>query len=210
MNHPTVGRTPEAPSSSARRHRSSRPRSLKLQLHRGRFHHGGASRRSSEQALLVEESRSRARRKPGVVAVDVPASFASRSVEFVAEMENLWSNRIAGSKIVINERTGTIVIGKDVQISPVAIMHGALTVEVRTSWKSRNPSRFRKAKPRYAADRRDAKEEKAKNVVLRERRHRSRNWCARCKPSARRRATSSRSCKTSAAAGALNAEIEVI
>ena len=41
---------------------------------------------------------------------------------------------------MINERTGTIVMGKDVQIAPVAIMHGALTVEVRTALEVSQPA----------------------------------------------------------------------
>ena len=36
------------------------------------------------------------------------------------------------AKIVVNERTGTIVMGKDVRISPVAILHGNLSVEIQT------------------------------------------------------------------------------
>ena len=34
---------------------------------------------------------------------------------------------------MINERTGTIVLGKDVRIAPVAILHGNLNVEIQTS-----------------------------------------------------------------------------
>jgi flagellar P-ring protein precursor FlgI len=47
-------------------------------------------------------------------------------------MELLSVDADRPSKIVINERTGTIVMGKDVKITPVAIMHGALSVEIRT------------------------------------------------------------------------------
>ena len=41
------------------------------------------------------------------------------------------TDRVA--KIVVNERTGTIIMGKDVRISPVAIMQGSLTVEIQTT-----------------------------------------------------------------------------
>ena len=37
------------------------------------------------------------------------------------------------ARVVINERTGTIVMGKQVQVAPVTIMHGNLSVEVQTS-----------------------------------------------------------------------------
>jgi len=102
-----------------------------------------------------------------VVAVDLPAAYASRLVEFVAEMENLTVDADRRSKIVINERTGTIVMGKDVQIAPVAIMHGALTVEVRTKLDVSQPEPLSAGKtvvvPQVNVD---AKEDKARNVVL--------------------------------------------
>ena len=38
------------------------------------------------------------------------------------------------SRVIVNERTGTIVMGKQVHVSPVAIMHGNLSVEVQTNF----------------------------------------------------------------------------
>jgi len=52
--------------------------------------------------------------------------------EFIAAMEELRVDVDALAKIVVNERTGTIVMGKDVRISPVAILHGNLSVEIQT------------------------------------------------------------------------------
>src|SRR6185312_11124398 len=43
------------------------------------------------------------------------------------------------AKIVVNERTGTIVMGKDVRISPVAILHGNLSVEIQTTYQVSQP-----------------------------------------------------------------------
>ncbi len=68
----------------------------------------------------------------GLLVVDVPPSYSTRTVEFISEMELLSVDADRPAKIVINERTGTIVMGKDVKITPVAIMHGALSVEIRT------------------------------------------------------------------------------
>ena len=44
------------------------------------------------------------------------------------------------ARVIVNERTGTIVMGKEVRVSPVAIMHGNLTVEIQTISKSRSLS----------------------------------------------------------------------
>jgi len=46
------------------------------------------------------------------------------------------------AKIVINERTGTIVMGNDVRIAPVSILHGALTVEIQTNYTVSQPAPF--------------------------------------------------------------------
>ncbi|WP_411033992.1 flagellar basal body P-ring protein FlgI [Shinella sp. BYT-45] len=48
----------------------------------------------------------------------------------MADIENLVIETDAPARVVINERTGTIVIGQDVRISPVAVSYGTLTVQV--------------------------------------------------------------------------------
>jgi len=58
------------------------------------------------------------------VSVTLPSSYSGRNIEFVSELENLTVEADRPSRVVINERTGTIVMGKEVKISPVAIMHG--------------------------------------------------------------------------------------
>lgn len=52
------------------------------------------------------------------------------AARFVAELENLLVVADAPARVVIDERTGTIVIGQDVRISKVAISHGTLTVRI--------------------------------------------------------------------------------
>ena len=73
------------------------------------------------------------------------------------------------AKVVINERTGTIVMGKEVRVSPVAIMHGNLTVEIQTTYDVSQPGPFSngttQVTPQVSVG---VKEEKARNVVLKE------------------------------------------
>lgn len=82
-------------------------------------------------------------------------------------MENLTVEADHAERIVINEKTGTIVLGKDVKISPVAILHGALSVEVRTTLEVTQPgplsSGTTAVAPQTAVT---ATEEKARNIVL--------------------------------------------
>jgi flagellar P-ring protein FlgI len=102
-----------------------------------------------------------------VVSVNIPETYASRTVEFVAEMENLTVEAGRPEKIIINERTGTLVLGKEVRISPVAILHGALTVEVRTTLEVSQPAPNSQGQTVVVPQTKvDAKEEKAKNVIL--------------------------------------------
>lgn len=53
-------------------------------------------------------------------------------LEMIVTVENLPIEPDTVARVVINERTGTVVIGQQVRISPVAICHGGLTVEVQT------------------------------------------------------------------------------
>lgn len=52
------------------------------------------------------------------------------SARFFAELENIIVHSDTPARVVVDERTGTIVIGQDVQISRVAVSHGTLTVRV--------------------------------------------------------------------------------
>lgn len=61
---------------------------------------------------------------------------------FIAEIEALRVNPDQVAKVVIDERTGTVVIGRDVQISTVAITHGNLTVRITETPEVSQPSPF--------------------------------------------------------------------
>jgi flagellar P-ring protein precursor FlgI len=73
------------------------------------------------------------------VKVTIPEAYKSRPVEFMAELEAIDVSVDVPTRVVINERTGTIVIGEAVRISPVAISHGNLTVEIKTDTKVSQP-----------------------------------------------------------------------
>jgi flagellar P-ring protein precursor FlgI len=60
----------------------------------------------------------------------------------MAEIENLTVETDTPAKVVINERTGTIVIGADVRISRVAVSYGTLTVQVTESPQVIQPAPF--------------------------------------------------------------------
>ncbi|MCV4939068.1 flagellar basal body P-ring protein FlgI, partial [Escherichia coli] len=67
----------------------------------------------------------------GAVKVVVPAEYKDRVVELVSEREDLEVTPVRRARVVINERTGTIVAGGEVRLSPSAVVHGGLTVVVK-------------------------------------------------------------------------------
>lgn len=68
---------------------------------------------------------------PGSVTLTMPEIYANRAVEFVAALETLEVKPDAQSKVVLNERTGTVVMGESVRISTVAVTHGSLSLVVK-------------------------------------------------------------------------------
>jgi flagellar P-ring protein FlgI len=66
----------------------------------------------------------------GSVKVNVPTGYENRTVDLVAALEEIEVKVVRRARVVINERTGTIVAGGDVRLSPAAIVHGNLTIVV--------------------------------------------------------------------------------
>lgn len=72
-------------------------------------------------------------RDPGTVQVAVPPDYRSELVNFISELEELPVVPDNAAKVVINERTGTIVMGGNVTIDEVAIAQGALSIKISKS-----------------------------------------------------------------------------
>jgi flagellar P-ring protein precursor FlgI len=66
----------------------------------------------------------------GTIDVVSPAPFEGKGVELLAMIESLDINPDQAAVVVVNEKTGTVVIGQGVRVSKVAISHGDLTVKV--------------------------------------------------------------------------------
>jgi len=83
-------------------------------------------------------------RDAGTVLVPVPKSFDKRVPDFIAELEGLEVVPDVAVRVVVNERTGTVVLGEHVRIDPVAIAHGGLTLEVKEQVEVSQPQPFAK------------------------------------------------------------------
>lgn len=67
---------------------------------------------------------------PETVAVRVPMEYRGDTVSFISAIENVEIDPDQKARIVIDERTGTIVMGSTVHISKVAIAHGNLSIRI--------------------------------------------------------------------------------
>ena len=140
VNHPTVGRAPAgalvevaAPSVPPD------PSGVLLQLRRPDFVTAARVREAIAQelpgAIAVAES-------SGAVRVRLPADMQNSPVEFLARLEALEVETDRPARVVLNERTGTVVIGSAVRIAPVAVLHGGLTVQIVTDYIVSQPGPF--------------------------------------------------------------------
>lgn len=67
----------------------------------------------------------------GAVQVTIPPELQANTVQFVASLENLDVKADTLARIVVNERTGTIVMGKEIKLSTVAVSHGNLSLIIK-------------------------------------------------------------------------------
>jgi flagellar P-ring protein precursor FlgI len=79
---------------------------------------------------------------PVSVRVQAPVDPAQR-VSFVSLLEDLeLEPGDAPARVIVNSRTGTVVIGSHVKVSPAAVAHGSLTVTIKESFDVSQPNAF--------------------------------------------------------------------
>jgi flagellar P-ring protein precursor FlgI len=165
VNHPTVGRIPDGAIVEVASPTLKISSSVRLQLRQADF----TTAARVAEAINKKFGAAANAESAGVVAVNLPAEFQKTPTEFVAALEALTVDTDRLSRIVINERTGTIVMGKDVHIAPVAVMQGNLTVAVQTVMKVSQPSALAagttQVTPQVEVE---AKEERARDILLKE------------------------------------------
>jgi flagellar P-ring protein precursor FlgI len=169
VNHPTVGRAPNA-ATVERAAPSVEPKSVaRLQLREPDFTTSARIVEAVNKKFGSEGKPAAHAENSGLVSVTIPAEYATRTTEFLAGLETLTVEPDRAAKVIINERTGTIVLGKEVRISPVAIMHGTLNVEVQTVSAVSQPLPLSDGTTQVAQqDKVAATEQKSRNVVLKQ------------------------------------------
>jgi flagellar P-ring protein precursor FlgI len=138
VNHPTVGRIP----GGALVERDSSldlaklPR-LSLLLNEASFSTAEAAASAinhelAAQAATVVDSRR--------IEIQVPATAQTAIPALLARLENIEVEVRRRAKVVVNERTGTVVLGKDVHLGAVSILHGNFSIEVTTTYSVSQPN----------------------------------------------------------------------
>ncbi len=80
----------------------------------------------------------------GTIDIVVPFQYEGNAVEFLANIEGLNVEPDQRAKVVVNEKTGTVVIGEKVRISKIAISHGNISLEVGGGKKSKKKGEKKK------------------------------------------------------------------
>jgi flagellar P-ring protein precursor FlgI len=79
---------------------------------------------------------------PGTIEIHIPDRLVGDKVPLLASLSELEVEPDNDAKVVINERTGTVVMGNQVRISTIAIAHGNLSIIVREGRKAYQPLPF--------------------------------------------------------------------
>jgi flagellar P-ring protein precursor FlgI len=87
----------------------------------------------------------------GTLKLQVPEDFQDRVVQMVALVENLEVTPDTVAKVILNEKTGTVVIGENVRISTVAVAHGSLSIQIKERIMVSQPQPFAPAPPEGAS-----------------------------------------------------------
>jgi len=140
-NHPTVGRIPGGGIVKKEIPLAMPEEELSLILSRPDF------TTASRMSEIINEDFSQSLAKavdPSTVKVEIPQEYQKEGllISFISRIENLSlvPDRIA--RVVINERTGTIVVGEDVKIFPTAVAHGGLFITITQTPIISQPSAF--------------------------------------------------------------------
>jgi len=165
MNHPTTGRVP----AGARVERSlafdfNRLAPVSLLLRESDFSTAGeisdAINREFGHAVASA-------RDGGRVEVDPAAIGVANLTAVLARIENLIVPVHRRARVVLSERTGTIVMGKDVRLGAVSILHGGFSVQIQTEYSVSQPAPLSAGKTEVVANTEvQAKDSPAKRLEI--------------------------------------------
>jgi flagellar P-ring protein FlgI len=165
VNHPTVGRIPNG--GLVERDSAldlTKMQNLSLLLQDASFTTGEEvaaviNRELASPSATVVDSRR--------IQISLPANRDLPAL--LARVENLEITVHRRAMVVVNERTGTVVLGKDVRLGAVSILHGTFSIEVTTTYSASQPNPLSSGQTEVIAETKvKAGETPARNVALTE------------------------------------------
>jgi flagellar P-ring protein FlgI len=163
-NQPTSGRVP----SGATVERAVTPNiekdALTLGLKRPDFTTANNIAEAVNKALGEEAAKAI---DPAAIEIKVPAAYKGKAVSLITKLETLEVEADQRAKVVVSERTGTVVAGERVRIHPVAVAHGGISISVMATPVVFQPNAFsqgRTAQTKQAQI--DAREKEKQMVAL--------------------------------------------
>jgi flagellar P-ring protein precursor FlgI len=105
---------------------------------------------------------------PAQIEIKVPAAFKGKAVGLVTKLETLEVQADEKARVVVSERTGTVVAGERVRIHPVAVAHGGLSISIQATPMVFQPNAFSQGGKTVATKQGqiDAKEKEKAMVAL--------------------------------------------
>jgi len=103
---------------------------------------------------------------PSTVQIMIPKQYAGKVVALLTEIEQLQIEPDLPAKIVIDERSGIIVMGRDVRVSTVAVAQGNLTVSINETPQVSQPAPFSRGQTRVVPRTQVGVQEDGKKLAL--------------------------------------------
>jgi flagellar P-ring protein precursor FlgI len=138
-NHPTAGRIPAGASVERE---VGFPINEKNEVVMSLFHPDFTTVQRAVDAINKKMGEIARAKDAETIAITVPPSYQNNVVGLMAAIENVELSPDQKARVILDERTGTVVMGADVRISKVAIAHGNLSIQIKENPQVSQPQPF--------------------------------------------------------------------
>jgi flagellar P-ring protein precursor FlgI len=163
-NFPTVGRVVGGALVEQEIHTNFNQKdSLTLALHEPDFTTASRVAQAINRAFYSQLAQTE---NAGSIQVSVPENYLGNTVQFVTLIESLGVTPDMVSKVVVNERTGTVIMGENVRIATIAIAHGNLSIQIDESQNVSQPLPFSRGGQTVVTPESDIVVQEGKNPIF--------------------------------------------
>ena len=163
-NFPTVGRVVGGALVEQEIHSNFNQKdSLTLALHEPDFTTASRVAQAINRAFYSQLAQTE---NAGSIQVSVPENYLGNTVQFVTLIESLGVTPDMVSKVVVNERTGTVIMGENVRIATIAIAHGNLSIQIDESQNVSQPLPFSRGGQTVVTPESDIVVQEGKNPIF--------------------------------------------